>query len=57
MVTLSLLHIARKSYQGLLVLIEKCFKHPKTFMILDSPSGTGKTLAGVASSQHFSYAN
>ena len=23
-------------------------------MILDSPSGTGKTLAGVAASQHFS---
>ncbi len=46
--------IADGCYQGFFDSIEDCFKHPETFMILDSPSGTGKTLAGVAASQHFS---
>ena len=51
---LSLSLIANNCYQGFFKSIEDCFKHSETFMILDSPSGTGKTSAGVAASQHFS---
>ncbi len=51
---LSLSLIANKCYQVFFESNEQCFKHAETFMILDSPSGTGKTLAGVAASRHFS---
>jgi hypothetical protein len=35
-------------YKGLTTAIECCFRNENTFMIIDCPSGTGKTLAGVA---------
>jgi DNA polymerase III delta prime subunit len=51
--TASLL-LADGYYDGLLEAIEDCFQHQNTFMILDSPSGTGKTLVGIAVAKHFS---
>jgi hypothetical protein len=35
-------------YSGLLEAIDDCAKNPGHFIVLDCPSGSGKTLAGVA---------
>ena len=35
-------------YDGLIAAVNECFDTPSTFAVLDCPSGTGKTLAGVA---------
>ena len=39
---------AQGYYSGLLSAVESCLNTKKTFVILDCPSGTGKTLAAVA---------
>ena len=40
--------LRRGYYHGLIPAVNECFASPNTFVVLDSPSGTGKTLAGVA---------
>mmetsp|Transcript_2667 Transcript_2667/g.5668 ORF Transcript_2667/g.5668 Transcript_2667/m.5668 type:complete len:395 (+) Transcript_2667:143-1327(+) len=40
--------VKNKYYTGLLEAIDDCAKNPGYFIVLDCPSGSGKTLAGVA---------
>ena len=46
--------IEKEYYEGFFQSVEECFRQAKTFMIIDSPSGSGKTLVGVAASVYFS---
>uniref|UniRef100_A0A7S0M0E0 Uncharacterized protein n=1 Tax=Cryptomonas curvata TaxID=233186 RepID=A0A7S0M0E0_9CRYP len=46
--------ISKGYYHGAFGSVENCFEHDNTFMIVDSPSGSGKTLFGIALNQHFS---